>query len=339
MKKSALLFCLIAFNLLMSTVAQASGQATMSNYQRILEQNLDLSSEDVAAVAERSEAYWKKESSLQDPILLMGKLDLATLRDLNLLSSELWKKLVQCNEGNANSVRLNIISMKELCQNKDLGPELEKSFAELAVNFQSYLISLPPLVASTSSLHVNGAHKLYHLHPLLVQFLISFKAIFMNHILEERSRLSEVLDQMSFKHGSANFRELISRNLPKTILESQSQKTKIDHYAIFNLYINSLALLRYLAPAADEKANSCAVYGLWPMMNRMLLYQTNLWSHTDTNAERHLFDLEKRTEFHCGQIIRITPNKGAEYYANAGFSHLYLMKQFYMKWLGHLWVN
>jgi hypothetical protein len=89
--------------------------------------------------------------------------------------------------------------MKEICKNKDFNSELEKSFSELARNFQSYLISLPPLVVSTSSIHVNGAHKIYHMHPLLVQLLIAMKAIFMNHVSEERTYLSEVLDQKSFK--------------------------------------------------------------------------------------------------------------------------------------------
>jgi hypothetical protein len=94
MKNLIIVFSIITFKIFISQSAAAASDVLLSSYQHIIDQNLDISSEDLGQVAERSEAFWTSASSLHDPILQMGKVELATLRDLNLLSSELWKKLL-----------------------------------------------------------------------------------------------------------------------------------------------------------------------------------------------------------------------------------------------------
>lgn len=327
-------------NFLAEPVGRMVGRYPES-YEQIIQQNIDISPDQLKIVAEQSEAYWKSDISVKDPVLALGKIDLSTLRDLNLLSSDLWKLLLKCNDGDVNLVRLKIWTRKEFCKNQEMNSAVEKSFLELSQNFQAYLIALPFLTAATAGVYVSGAFKILHMHPLLVQMLIVIKSIFMNHVLEKRNYLTEVMDHMSFKFGSANLVGLLTYNLPRKLLESQAAETKIDHFAVYKVYVNSLALLRYLSPAIENTDSACQIYGLWPAVNRIILYQTHLWNRADNDINRHLIALEARVVVHCGPIVRATPNKNSEFeiYGNAGFSHLYAMKSLYMKWLGRFWEN
>lgn len=325
-------------NFLAQPVGKMVGQLPNS-YDQIIQNSVDLSADHLKQIAEASESHWKLESSIKDPILLMGKLELITLRDLNLSASEIWKSLVQCNDGDINLVRKQILNMKKFCVQGHLNGQVEKSFFELAQNFQTYLISIPLINVQSAPIYNTRSIHLVHIHPLLVQIAIATKAIFMNMTSEERTYLSEVIDMVSLRQGSVSLADYLRTNSPRNLLEKVQGATQMDHFAVYKLFVNSLGFLRFLAPAEKSIISTCEIYGLWPALNRSFLYRTNLHVGADTAAQQHMYELELRVFENCGHGFSHFPRKGSadEIYSSVGGKHLYASKKLFMYWLGRFW--
>ena len=222
--------------------------------------------------------------------------------------------------------------MKKFCKATGFNSSVEKAFFELNQNFQTYLISLPLM-------NRNRSVNLYHIHPLLVQVAIATKTIFMNLVAEKRSYLSEVIDMVSLRQGTANLADYLRKNFHQNLLQKIQGTTQMDHFAVYKLFINSLGFLRFLAPTPTPVVSPCEIYGLWPALNRTFLYRTNLHVGVDATAQQHMYELELRAISNCGPGFSHFTQKGSadEYYSSAGFKHLYATKKLFMYWLGRFW--
>lgn len=309
------------------------------SYQQIIEEGFDIPVERLSGLHEISIKYWSNLKQNSDPIFQLAKIDVLTLKDLNLLAAEVWTSLVQCNDGNVAQVRFKLFRMDKFCSDSALQTEVSRKFFELAQNFQGFLLSSPVMSRRTDRVYDGKNIKLQNIHPLLTQLAFVQWAIFMNHAAEKRNDLTNALTLVALKMDyNHSVRENASFSSEPGFFLKYIKDVTGHEIAVYKLSTNSIAFLSYLAPS-DENINSCEFYGLWPAINRTMLYKVWLWGSIETSFHEQITRAEENVIQNCGRKVHIIGESSLmrTIYGPAGLTHLQNMKILYNHWLGRFW--
>lgn len=313
------------------------------SYQQMIKDGFDIPIQRLTQLHEASRLYWSETTSEQnlDPgnFLKMAKIDLLTLKDLNLLSAEVWDQIVKCNNESPELARLKIFEMGQFCEESGLEKITSDKFYELSQNFQSFLLASPVMSRKTNPVFDGSFVKFVNVHPLLVQLAIVQWSIFLNHAAEKKAAISEALTLAAMKiEYNQSIRENPSFNSDPAFFKSLMEVENPGEIAIYKLSSNSIAFLSFLS-ASKVNVNPCEIYGLWPAVNRTLLYRMMLWGSTEFSLFEQINRAEEKVIQNCGRKVHIIgdPQMSRTIYSPAGLLHLQNMKSLFHHWLGQFW--
>lgn len=215
---------------------------------------------------QKSLTHWKKFDPAASDLTNSPKsgLDFTSMREYNLLAAKLWIQLIQCNSGSAVVARekLYLNEPDQLCTNNSAeSSNLLKSLSGLAKNFQLLLEGASGTIVGSYFSDPETIQFLKNLHPILTEFLfINWAALFNEKEGDSLLKISALsLKSMEFNiNGVGN----------KSRSRQQGGISSIDDvYALLvPSILKAIAIVSY-----DNSDDKCAIYGLWPGLNQVVV--------------------------------------------------------------------
>lgn len=296
------------------------------SFQAFASENLNSATEQVQAQHYEAKLYWQNPPA-EDMKQITKIIDASSVKELNLKAVELWENLLSCNDGNADLTRRALGGEGSLCSNISKKNEMSVKLAELVGNYREFLFSTPFLDRLNISNIVFGVELILNIHPIISQIAIQQWAYVLNHGAEKQTELSNTLMAAYYKMADnavlMEF-ETYKRN-PKEFQEYLIPYSERQRVAL-GLVVNNLAFLGYLAKPSS--GNACRTYGMWPELNKNLLYKNMLWNGLHESFSSQLEALHKKVVLNCGAQTPSNWTNGAEYK-----KHLENLRGLYHKWL------
>lgn len=241
-------------------------------------------------------------------------LDIRSIKELNLRAADVWKKLIECNNNNPEQARIAFFysNREKFCANNS-SVYLFGLIQELGFNFQQYIISTMPL-AEISNYRANPDSNIIakNPHPLLTEFAILNWSAFFNHggetSFETVGSINSTMFQFEAFKRSMQTRQFTEYSYQQTAPNMQAGAT-----ALFKAIVNNLifvSLVHY-----DNLEFTCSKYGLWPALNRSILYNGNLLNYHSSPIYSELTFLNDMVEYDCGPKVDflMTPERDGAY--------------------------
>jgi hypothetical protein len=267
-------------------------------------------------------------------------LDVNSIKELNLRAAKIWNDLVQCNNKNPEKARLSFFYSRneQLCSNGN-GAVLMKAVMELGFNFQQFVKDTMPLTKLKAYLENREARLIFrNPHPLLTQFALLNWSVFYNHIFEDKMKVSPNISAAMFQFSA--YEEDIQRNelFGKTAgLPALLRPMQEDAKILFKVIVNNLIYLSFIE--YDELKYSCARYGLWPALNRTILY-TQLIHFYSGSIFTELKYLDESATRNCGEKVDFYQSPDwSGVYGRYYQSNLTNMRYQYIDYIGKQFIN
>lgn len=263
-------------------------------------------------------------------------IDINSIKELNLRAAKLWTDLVQCNGGSSEKARVGFFQSNstQVCNDGTSSTKM-KALMELGFNFHEFLKDTLPLTDLDAYLDSSEARAIFkNPHPLITEFAILNWSIFFNHIHEDKFKNSELLTATMFQYSAVEQdirrTEMFGtvQGLP-AVLKPMQEGAVILFKAVVNDLI-FLSLINY-----DDLKYSCARYGLWPALNRGILY-TQLLQFYSGNIYSELNYLNDSVVRNCGDKVDFVMSPDwSGVYGKYFQSHLMNMRYMYIDYIGN----
>jgi hypothetical protein len=292
--------------------------------------------------AQRSARFWNEINSWSRPqskFAELGKrLELLGVPwlDYGILNREagkVWQRMMACNQNDAEVVRRQYFLAEPCEKNHEESEALKTEIGNLASNFHLLLASSQLIDATEFSGLVTlktlkeAWLRIPDQHPLLVQLALQEWSLLYNHSAEKKMPVTQSLvyslDQL--------------KGIPRPSWSTLSPPNDTQ-LAWGKISLNLMAIISSVSEPSIDEAHSCSTYGLWPVMNRALLFPKHN-SYNDLvrtiNGGQTLHDeielMESRATNACGERLDITDGSGSSFgfYSKSGITHIMEMRRLF----------
>lgn len=317
--------------LLESPVGAMIGGVIPQSYEEMIAGGHDAPISIIQFQHNSSREYWKKQKAQKNSQRLVRlKMDAETFGELNLRAADVWDQLTECNGNSPEAARRAFFAFERLCSDPAKSKIVSGLIKEVAQNYQHFLISTPINDLSEKEgtfLFFEAFEK--GIHPLIVQFAINQWALFLNHPAEEAQPLSWLISaKLNDRKTRLRFREL----------EEFIEPLAPSEEAILRVVVNNLIILTLLN--GEHLKHPCAIYGLWPAMNRILFrFQIDLHGNLGTALWDELRALDSNASNYCGISLKyLDSGSGTQgIYGDSGTRHILNLRIMYQFYVGSTW--
>lgn len=324
-----------------SRLGQIVGKAP-ANYADVMLRGRDLPASMIDVRARRSARFWNEIDSWSQPqskfAELGRRLELLGVPwlDYGILNREagkIWQRMLACNENDAEVVRRQYFLAEPCEKNHEESEALKIEIGNLASNLHlllasSQLIDATDLSGLVLSKTVKDTSlRIPDQHPLLVQLALQEWSLLYNHFAEKKMPVTQSLvyslDQL--------------KGIPRPSWSALSPPNDTQ-LAWGKISLNLMAIISSVSEPSIDEAHSCSTYGLWPVMNRALLFPRHN-SYNDLvrtiNGGQTLRDeielMERRATHACGERLDIANGSGSVFgfYSKTGVTHIMEMRRLF----------
>ena len=306
----------------------------------------DVPIEKIQNFHKKSNIYWTKilnsidsngnSSIIPQTSSLREGIVLSQIADLNLTAFKVWESMVACNDGNIQNARIGFARSREglICEKSEYQSEIVmKNLKELALNWETFILSIE---ATQSGIlgdlaYADTYQKVFHnLHPLLTEFTLLIWSIYFNTFSEKETPIVyQTKNDFDVCKGNYSF---------------QTRNYNLKKNTLISLFQGSMLITYFMN--IDEEQYACAVYGLWPALNSVLLDVSDILfiSHV-ASEDQELFS--KKGKSRCGPIqvnwdIELLHNQYTNIYGLyeiKGYHHKIQMQLLYDFYFSEQWDN
>jgi hypothetical protein len=290
----------------------------------------------------QSQNFWSKFQAPAQPPMVEAlsidgyqkvAIDVLSIKELNLRAADVWQKLIACNSNNPELARIGFFySKKEKLCNDGTGTYIFGLLQGLAFNFQEYMISTMPIAevnSYTDNFDVQIIFK--NPHPLLTEFAILNWSVFFNHAGEDKFETSANMTGTMFQFDAFKQDLMMNRGFGESFkrpVRGMQQGAEV----LFKEVVNNLIFISMIN--YDELEHSCSRYGLWPALNRTILY-SNLMNFYSGSISRETSFLDEIVKRNCGEKVDpLLSPESSGVYGKYFQSNLLNMRLRYIDYLG-----
>ncbi len=277
----------------------------------------------------KSQSYWNRvlqsiDGNGQSPLIpkassIRKGIVVSQLADLNLSAFRVWNAMVACNGNDPQKARIGFLHADDgsFCEGSPGQSEIAlKKLKELAFNWQAFIFGIEAtedgFIADLR--HSEAYQRIFqNMHPLLTEFTLLIWSSYFNTFNERRSDFMRIT-QTALLYFRSNSMPEIQAALKFNSAVSLFQGTMLIVY-----------FMNY-----ENYEHQCAVYGLWPALNRILLNPDRIVffiSNDQTGANA----IKKRGNRICGEMHSINWEDDAGGFLPKSMFGLYSVKAYYHK--------
>lgn len=292
---------------------------TPARYRDIVYNNQDVAISAIDLRAQKSVNYWGQQLPTQDIQYYQNQnFDWATFQELNKDAQQVWLALKACNQSAPQDLRKNYFTAK-LCPNSSEGAVLLKRVQELTMNYFQFLDTSRLIMKNVNPLpqyldDVDFAVPAQH--PLLYQISLQLWSLIVN-LANEKPREDAI-----FANGALSeyYMYLYYGDSLGNYSEGMKNWAKVQ----YNL---SMIL-------AGQDAD-CTALGLWPAMNRALIFVSDFSYNTSGSIGDPLQRAEDKFEKACGIPVRASRAIPGTYSAYA-IAHTFESRRLFLSYFPEL---
>lgn len=277
-------------------------------YMDIFLNNKDISPELINTTAQSSFERWSKEKSSD---YKYSGFDFDGFRELNLQAHKIWKEMIACNKSDLGQMRQNYFMVDPCGKDNPSNATVSTEISQLNSSLALFALTSEEIGEGTPP--SNGL-RLPVIHPLLAQLLLQQFSVTLNMNIEpERNEI--ILWE----------RYQTYRNNPVF------QKELLPYMNLFK-YLNNITILT----ASIGQENSCVEFGLYPVMNSVIMQTMSTIMLHDSARNWAAFSTSQlgNNMFHkaevCGTDAQFFSNTQWTFYSANAYTHLNQMRRLTM---------
>jgi hypothetical protein len=284
-----------------------------TNLENIINHGQDAPIKMIQKLHEQSYSFWSNFEVPKTPSQVQAygttnyqtvTIHIEPIKQLNIRAAQIWNKLVACNNNDPEQARIAFFysNQTKICASgSSNNAEVFQLIQTLAFNFQEYMISTLPIAVLNSYTESDSTLSIFrNPHPLLTEFAILNWSAFYNHAGEDKFSTSPIVTGSMFQFD--DFKQDLRMNLNFGDSFKRPVRTmQVGAEILFKNIVNNLIFISMIQ--YDDLEYSCGQYGLWPALNRSILYNTNLLNFHSNPIYRELSYLDEIVTRNCGPKV------------------------------------